>query len=284
MNGIVIVNKPQEWTSHDVVGKLRGIYHERRIGHSGTLDPMATGVLVVFIGRATRAVEFAESHEKEYCAGIRFGIKTDTQDITGTVMEQSDVIPSLSQLELAVESFRGEISQVPPMYSAIKVQGKKLYELARKGQEVERSPRTIHISKLEVRPRNEQEYELDVVCSKGTYIRTLCEDIGTAVNSCACMCSLQRIRAGSFAIEDSHTIEEIQTDPLRYLLPVDQLFLDYPEKKVTVNQEKVIRNGGTYSTDMDEGKYRFYSQNGDFLMLGRVQDGQVKTIKSFFEV
>ena len=154
MNGIVIVDKPRDWTSHDVVGKLRGIYHERRVGHSGTLDPMATGVLVVFIGRATRAVEFAESHEKEYLAEILFGRKTDTQDITGRTLEESDACPTREQLEEAASRFRGEITQIPPMYSALKVNGKKLYELARQGQQVERKPRKVTISKLEIGPQD----------------------------------------------------------------------------------------------------------------------------------
>ena len=284
MNGIVIVDKPKDWTSHDVVGKLRGIYRERRIGHSGTLDPMATGVLVVFIGRATRAVEFAESDEKEYLAEILFGRKTDTQDITGNTLEESDAVPTRDQLEEVASRFRGEITQIPPMYSALKVNGKKLYELARQGQQVERKPRKVTISKLEIGPEDGNKYTLDVVCSKGTYIRTLCEDLGSAVNACACMNSLRRIRAGAFTIEDSHTIEEIQAAPEQHLLPLDSLFQEYPDTAVTLNQEKVIRNGGKYSTTLQEGIYRFYSQNGDFLMLGRVSDGQVTTIKNFFEV
>ena len=284
MNGIVIVDKPRDWTSHDVVGKLRGIYHERRVGHSGTLDPMATGVLVVFIGRATRAVEFAESHEKEYLAEILFGRKTDTQDITGRTLEESDACPTREQLEEAASRFRGEITQIPPMYSALKVNGKKLYELARQGQQVERKPRKVTISKLEIGPQDGNLYTLDVVCSKGTYIRTVCEDLGDAVQACACMSSLRRIRAGAFTIQDSHSIEEIQEDPEQYLLPLDLLFQEYPETTVTPNQEKVIRNGGKYSTTLQEGTYRFYSQNGDFLMLGRVSDDQVTTIKNFFEV
>ncbi len=284
MNGIVIVDKPKDWTSHDVVGKLRGIYRERRIGHSGTLDPMATGVLVVFIGRATRAVEFAESDEKEYLAEILFGRKTDTQDITGNTLEESDAVPTRDQLEEVASRFRGEITQIPPMYSALKVNGKKLYELARQGQQVERKPRKVTISKLEIGPEDGNKYTLDVVCSKGTYIRTLCEDLGSAVNACACMNSLRRIRAGAFTIEDSHTIEEIQAAPEQHLLPLDSLFQEYPDTAVTLNQEKVIRNGGKNSTTLQEGIYRFYSQNGDFLMLGRVSDGQVTTIKNFFEV
>ena len=203
MNGIVIVDKPRDWTSHDVVGKLRGIYHERRVGHSGTLDPMATGVLVVFIGRATRAVEFAESHEKEYLAEILFGRKTDTQDITGRTLEESDACPTREQLEEAASRFRGEITQIPPMYSAIKKDGRKLYELAREGIEVERKPRKVHISAISVLDDSHIESEglftIEVKCSKGTYIRTLCHDIGLRLGCGAAMQHLTRTRVGAFA-------------------------------------------------------------------------------------
>ena len=284
MNGIVVVDKPQDWTSHDVVGKLRGVYKERRIGHSGTLDPLATGVLVVFVGRATRAVEFAENDEKEYIAGLRFGIRTDTADITGNVLEESDRRPEEAEVREALNCFRGQIEQIPPMYSAIKVKGQKLYQLARKGQVVERKPRTVTISALDLMEQTDEDTILDVVCSKGTYIRTLCEDIGEKLSCPACMSSLRRVRAGRFRIEDSHSIEEICEDPMEVILPVDSLFYDYPALTVTENQEKVIRNGGVYSTNASDGKYRFYSSNNEFLMFGEVIDGQAKTIKSFFDV
>lgn len=150
MNGIILVDKPCGWTSHDVVGKLRGILRERRIGHSGTLDPMATGLLVVFVGRATRAVEFAEADSKEYIAGLRLGVSTDTQDITGNVLNTCEALPTKDELIAAANGFLGEISQIPPMYSAIKINGKKLYELARRGEIVERRPRKVTISKLEL--------------------------------------------------------------------------------------------------------------------------------------
>ena len=173
MNGILLIDKPSDWTSSDVVAKLRGILHERRIGHSGTLDPMATGLLVVFVGRATRAVEFAESHSKRYRAGFRPGLVTDTQDITGNPIGGEARELDHGELEKALESFRGEIRQIPPMYSAIKVGGKKLYEIARRGGEVERKPRPVTISRLELLGREGEDYLLDVRCSKGTYIRTL---------------------------------------------------------------------------------------------------------------
>lgn len=284
MNGILVIDKPQDWTSHDVVGKLRGICKERRIGHSGTLDPLATGVLVVFIGRATRAVEFAENDEKEYLAGLRFGIRTDTADITGTILEQTDQRPERARVSEAISSFCGEIEQIPPMYSAIKLNGQKLYQLARKGQVVERKPRKVTIFRIDIVEENNEDLLLDVVCSKGTYIRTLCEDIGQKSSCPACMSSLRRIRAGRFTIEDSHSLEEVAEDPEKYLLPVDSLFYDLPAIKASENQEKVIRNGGAYSLDVPEGNYRVYSSNEEFLMLGEVAEGQMKTIKSFFEI
>ena len=176
MNGILLVDKPAGWTSHDVVAKLRGILRERRIGHSGTLDPMATGLLVVFVGKATKAVEFAEADRKRYIAGLRLGLVTDTQDTTGAALAEREASVSGGQLEEALASFRGEISQVPPMYSAVKVGGERLYKIARRGGEVERKARAVTIYKLECLGRDAGgDVLLDVECSKGTYVRTLCE-------------------------------------------------------------------------------------------------------------
>ncbi len=178
MNGILLIDKPRDWTSSDVVAKLRGVLHEKRIGHSGTLDPMATGLLVVFVGRATRAVEYAESDAKRYTARLRLGLVTDTQDTTGTALGGDLREVPREELEAVLARFRGEIEQIPPMYSAVKKDGKKLYELARKGVEVERKPRRVTISGLEILSGGGDEYTLRVRCSKGTYIRTLCHDIG----------------------------------------------------------------------------------------------------------
>ncbi len=194
--GIIIIDKPQNWTSMDVCGKLRRLYGERRVGHAGTLDPMATGVLPVFVGRATRAVEFAEHGEKEYLAGLRLGISTDTQDTTGEVLAEQPVACSRSEIEDVLGRFRGDIEQIPPMYSALKVNGQKLYQLARKGKTVERKPRPITIYELELGEQiGENEYALRVKCSKGTYIRTLCQDIGDALGCGGCMSSLRRTMA-----------------------------------------------------------------------------------------
>ena len=196
MNGILLVDKPQDWTSHDVVAKLRGVFGERRIGHSGTLDPLATGLLVVFLGRATKAVEFSEAAEKEYVAHLRLGLETDTQDITGTVLRTSSEVPDRSALEAVLPQFRGEICQLPPMYSAIKVNGKKLYEIARKGGEVERQSRQITIHELTLLGEENGDYLLRVRCSKGTYIRTLCHDIGQALGCGGVMTALRRTQIG----------------------------------------------------------------------------------------
>lgn len=289
MNGILLIDKQPDWTSNDVVAKLKGILHQRRIGHSGTLDPMATGLLVVFVGRATRAVEFAEGHDKRYIAGLRLGITTDTQDITGTVLEEKGVTVTREELEQALAGFRGEIQQIPPMYSAIKHEGQRLYDIARKGGEVERKPRAITIHDLRVIGRQEGDWLLDVRCSKGTYIRTLCHDLGQALGCGGCMSSLRRVEAGEFSVEQAVTLSQVQqmADAGRaeeLLLPVDSLFREYPRCTATAAQEKKIRCGSPVKTGLAGGEYRVYTESGEFLMLGRVEDGMMKTVKSFFEV
>lgn len=289
MNGIILVDKPMGFTSHDVVAKLRGILHERRIGHSGTLDPMATGLLVVFVGRATRAVEFAESHEKEYIAGLRPGIATDTQDITGTVLETSGKAVAIGELSYVLPEFMGEIMQVPPMYSAIKVQGQKLYDLARSGVEIERKSRAVTIKELEILGEEAGDFILRVVCSKGTYIRTLCHDIGQRLGTGAAMSSLRRTVAGNFSIADAYTIDEIRElaakgELDKLLLPVDTLFSEYPSVTVSDWQMKKCLCGNSFETSEKNGKYRVYDENGGFLMLGNVENGIMSTVKSFFEV
>lgn len=284
MNGIIIVDKPDGWTSHDVVAKLRGACHEKRIGHSGTLDPMATGVLAVFVGRATRAVEFAESDEKEYIAGLKLGLTTDTQDTTGSALSHRPVNSDRQAVERALAAFRGVREQIPPMYSAIKINGQKLYELARRGKEVERKPRRIEISKLEIIQGGGEDYVLDVVCSKGTYIRTLCNDIGQALGCGGCMSSLRRVRAGAFGVETAHALSEIVSAPEKFLLPVDALFAGYRQITAGDTEEKKIRNGAAFHTAVPAGDYRVYSESGEFLALCRVENGAASTIKSFFEV
>ena len=289
MNGIILVDKPQDWTSHDVVAKLRGVLHERRIGHSGTLDPLATGLLVVFVGRATRAVEFAEADSKEYIAGLRLGIATDTQDISGSIISRCDAIPSRETVICAVNSFVGQIEQIPPMYSAIKVGGKKLYELARRGESVERKSRRISINSIDVVGEDGDDLLLKVSCSKGTYIRTLCHDMGEKLGCGACMSSLRRTAAGAFLIENAHSIEEIQAaaangDLQNFLLPLDTLFAQYPVLAVNENCTKRLKIGNIINFNAPDGKYRVYSESGEFLLLGEISDGKLKTIKNFFEV
>lgn len=289
MNGIILIDKPQGWTSHDVVGKLRGILHERRIGHSGTLDPLATGLLVVFIGRATRAVEFAEADRKEYIAGLRLGMSTDTQDITGRIISKETDIPDEPEVRIAIERFRGELEQIPPMYSAVKIGGKKLYELARKGESIERKPRHITIFGLEITGRSDNDFILNVVCSKGTYIRTLCHDIGAALGCGGCMSSLRRTKSGVFSVDNAYTIAEIQEaadrgEEEKLLLPIDTLFAGYTKLSVDADSEKKLKNGCIINTSSPDGRFRVYSEDGEFLLLGDVKDGVMKTVKNFFEV
>ena len=286
MNGIVIVDKPEGWTSQDVVSKLRGVLHTRRIGHGGTLDPMATGVLPVFVGRGTRAVEFFEHAEKCYETVLRLGIHTDTEDITGTVLEEKPVAVTRQDLDAALEQFRGEILQVPPMYSALKVGGQKLCDLARKGKEVERKPRPITILELTVLEFTGQTARLRVACSKGTYIRTLCKDIGEKLGCGGCMESLRRVQAGAYSIDEAIPLATLveAADPERFLRPVDTMFVAYPEVKLTEKQALRCRNGNSFSIALADGTYRAYDETGAFLMLGKVESGVMSTIKSFFEV
>ena len=286
MNGIVIVDKPQDWTSQDVTARLRRVFNTRRIGHGGTLDPMATGVLPVFVGRATRAVEFFEHADKVYEASLLLGKTTDTEDITGTVLEEKPVNVSESDLLAVLEQFRGEIQQIPPMYSAIKVGGQKLYDLARQGKEVERKSRTITIFALELLEFSGDTAKIRVHCSKGTYIRTLCKDIGQALGCGGCMAALRRTSAGNYTLEQSVKLEELlETEaPEKYLLAVDSLFEMHPKVTLTEKQALRCRNGNSFSIDLPEGMYRAYGKQGDFLMLAKVEAGVMSTVKSFFDV
>ena len=286
MNGIVIVDKPQDWTSQDVTARLRRVFNTRRIGHGGTLDPMATGVLPVFVGRATRGVEFFEHAEKTYETILRLGLTTDTEDITGTVLSQQEPSVTEGQLEAVLETFRGEILQVPPMYSALKVNGQKLCDLARKGKEVERQPRPVTIHELTFLGFCPEGVRLRVRCSKGTYIRTLCKDIGQALGCGGCMAQLRRVQAGEYTIDQAVPLQELldAEDPSVYLREVDTLFRSYPAVTLTANQEKRCRNGNAFTVSHAPGTYRAYGQTGEFLMLAKVEDGTMSTIKSFFNV
>lgn len=285
-NGIIIIDKPAGWTSMDVCGKLRGILKTKKVGHAGTLDPMATGVLPVFVGRATRGVEFFEHAEKIYEAVLRLGLTTDTEDITGTVLTEHPVSFTEEQLKKTLETFRGEIMQIPPMYSALKVNGQKLCDLARKGKTVERQARPITIHELKLLERGENTLRLRVRCSKGTYIRTLCKDIGEALGCGGCMESLRRVSAGEYTIDEAVPLQELldTAQPEKYLRGVDTMFRFLPAVTLTANQEKRCRNGNTFSVKLEEGTYRAYSQSGEFLMLAKVEAGVMMTVKSFFAV
>ena len=284
-NGIVIINKPAGWTSMDVCAKLRGVFHEKRVGHAGTLDPMATGVLPVFVGAATKAVSFAEEGEKEYVAVLRLGVTTDTQDTTGTVLEERPVSVTPAEVESVLPRFTGEILQVPPMYSAIKINGQKLYDLARKGREVERPARPVTIHALELLEQvSETEYRLRCRCSKGTYIRTLCHDIGQALGCGGAMASLQRTMAAGFTIGQAVTMEEAQARGEAVLLPLDAYFAVYPAYRVpSPGKEARVRNGNPITDSrVADGTYRVYGADGTFLCLSRAKGGCLTAIKNFF--
>ncbi len=285
-SGIIVIDKPMDWTSHDVVAKLRGILRERRVGHAGTLDPMATGILPVFVGRATRAVQFVMDAEKEYLAGLRLGLVTDTQDTSGTVLQSRPVSSARADLAALLPRFTGPILQVPPMYSALKRDGKKLYELARQGREVARDPRPITIHTLElVGQSGPHDYLLRVVCSKGTYVRTLCHDIGAALGCGGAMYSLRRTRAAGFT--QGVTMEQVARaaqagEAEALLLPVETCFLSHPAVTVGARERSYLLNGAPFPWPGPDGLCRVYGPEGDFLMLGRLTQGTMVTVKSFF--
>ncbi len=303
-NGIIIIDKPSGWTSQDVVAKLRGVFHEKRVGHGGTLDPMATGVLPVFVGRATRAVEFFEHAQKAYRATLLFGTVTDTQDTTGKILSQTPVnVPdastapdasslnctapvrvTLADLEAVLPRFLGEQLQIPPMYSAIKVKGQKLYEIARRGGEVERMPRNITLYAVKILHFMPTEAILFFRCSKGTYIRTLCHDIGQALGCGGCMSALRREEAGCFTLAQAHTLQEViaAENPQSLLLPTDTLFLQHPAITLIAAQEKACRNGASFPVANTDGTYRLYAAGGEFLALAEVKNHTAQLIKSFF--
>ena len=288
-NGILIVDKPAGWTSQDVAAKLRGVFHERRVGHGGTLDPMATGVLPVFVGRATRAAEFCESAEKEYLAELRLGLTTDTQDTTGRTLCERPAEVSRADVLAALPRFTGELLQTPPMYSAVKVNGQKLYELARRGREIERAPRRVTVFELELLAFDAGRCTLRVRCSKGTYIRTLCHELGESLGCGGCMSALRRTAAGRFTLGQAKTMEQImafaaQGDPQALLLPTDALFSQYPPLAVTPEQTARLKNGARLTGPWADGICRVYAGDGEFLALAEARSGVLTAIKSFYEV
>lgn len=281
--GVVVVDKPAGMTSFDVVAKMRRIYNTRRVGHTGTLDPDATGVLVILVGRAAKAAEFLTAGMKRYFATLKLGITTDTEDTSGEILTRSDNIPTSEKVIAAAESFLGDYMQIPPMYSALKRGGEKLVDLARRGIIVEREARPVFIYEISSSPTEvSDEYFLPVTCSHGTYIRTLCADIGAKLGCGGCMASLRRAETGGFTLDDAHTIEEIAEAPEKYLLSTESLFSDLKSLDFHGNGEKMIKNGVAVKVDSfaDGERARLYA-NGEFFGLGEVKGGRVKCIKFF---
>ncbi len=285
-NGIIIIDKPAGWTSMDVCAKLRGILHEKRVGHAGTLDPMATGVLPVFIGQATKAVSFAENGRKVYEAVLQLGRVTDTQDTTGETLEERAVTVTADDVRAALPRFLGEIEQIPPMYSAIKVNGQKLYDLARQGKEVARKPRRITIYDLALTEElGNGQYALRVECSKGTYIRTLCHDLGQALGCGGCMAALRRTEASGFGIGEAVTLEDAAREGEALLRPLDSLFRVYPAFTIpNAALEKKCLCGNPLRVSLADGIYRVYGCDGTFLALSEARDGLLTSKRNFFSV
>lgn len=280
MTGFVCFDKGENITSFFAVKRMSRLMGEKKAGHTGTLDPMATGVMTVALGGATRFIELIPSHEKSYTAVIKFGIATDTLDITGKVLEESDSKVTREEFEAVLENFRGEIMQMPPMYSALKKDGVRLYDLARQGVEVEREERRVTIKKLELLSCDEEnnEFEIDVFCSNGTYIRSLCADIGAKLGVPCTLKKLRRTMANNIDISECLTFEEIEKicnegRQSEILIPVDRVLNVYPEVKVSEKQAVRFSNGGELDAkrirfQFDEGYYRVYSPEGKFLGIG----------------
>ena len=285
-NGIIIIDKPAGWTSMDVCAKLRGILHEKRVGHAGTLDPMATGVLPVFVGQATKAVSFAEGGKKVYETVLQLGRVTDTQDTTGETLEERAVTVTADDVRAALPRFLGEIEQIPPMYSAIKVNGQKLYDLARQGKEVARKPRRITIYDLALTEElGSGQYALRVECSKGTYIRTLCHDLGQALGCGGCMAALRRTEASGFGIGEAVTLEDAAREGEALLRPLDSLFRVYPAFTIpNAALEKKCLCGNPLRVSLADGIYRVYGCDGTFLALSEARDGLLTSKRNFFSV
>ena len=287
--GILPVDKPAGWTSFDVIAKLRGVLATRRLGHSGTLDPMATGVLPVFVGMAAKAVDLQPDHDKAYRAEVRFGLSTDTGDVTGTPVAAGENIPGAAAVEKALAAFLGPQMQTPPMYSAVKVGGVPLYKLARQGKTVERAARPVTFYRLElVEQTAPDRFVIDIECSKGTYVRTLVEDLGAALGCPACLAALRRTRAGAFTLEGCVTLEAIQAakeagELEKLLLGVDTVFTHLPAAEVSEKETARLLNGAPVRwAEMAEGRWRLYA-GGAFLGLGKAEDGVLRAEKLFVE-
>ena len=297
-HGMINVYKEKGFTSHDVVAKLRGICKQKKIGHTGTLDPDAVGVLPVCLGCATRLCDMLTEKDKEYVAVLRLGVTTDTQDITGKVLAEKEVTESVEKVREVISSFEGEQLQIPPMYSALKVNGKKLYELAREGKEIERKARPIVVHEIEILSENMPEFTIRIKCSKGTYIRTICHDIGQKLSCGGAMVSLKRTKVGNFGIEDSYTLSRIEDMAkegrlCEILLPVEKVFEKLPEIRVKEETMKALLNGNQLRREdflslseeaLKAEEVRVYGSDGRFYGVYGYQEGRKLfcPIKMFF--
>ncbi|HEV7525881.1 MAG TPA: tRNA pseudouridine(55) synthase TruB [Acidimicrobiia bacterium] len=249
-DGLLVVDKAPGWTSHDVVAKLRGVYGQKRVGHAGTLDPDATGVLLVGLGRATRLLRYLQEAGKEYRGRVVFGVATDTLDAAGAVLERAEMTVGRAQLDAAARAFVGDIEQIPPMVSALKVGGRRLYEMARAGEEIERAARPVHIGELvveELEPGAYPEATIRVSCSTGTYIRTLAADLGTALGGCAHLGSLRRLRVGSFTLDEARTLEAIEADREAAVLPPTEAVRDLETVTIDAERARAVAHGATFA-------------------------------------
>ncbi len=278
MDGIIVINKEKDYTSHDVVAKLKKKLNISKVGHTGTLDPNATGVLPILIGKGTKFSKYLINHDKTYKAQIELGKKTDTADVEGNVIEEKPVDTEYIKQNLVqvLESFVGKQEQVPPMYSAIKKNGKKLYEYARKGEKIEVEPRKIEIYKIELVKYNEKNIEFIVSCSKGTYIRSLCEDIAEKLNTVGYMKNLERLQVGEFSIEKSVLIDDVNTENIeKYLYTLEDILKDTPNLNLNPKKLKLFLNGVQLTVKEAEGLYKIYVNN-KFIGTGTVKKNLLK--------
>lgn len=291
MNGIININKPLGMTSHDVVSRLRRILGIKKIGHTGTLDPDASGVLPMCVGRATKTADMLTAQDKQYVAEVTLGSATTTLDASGEVTETAEVNVTASDIERAVKDFVGEIEQIPPMYSAIKVDGKRLYQLAREGVEIERKPRRVTISSIEVLniDLENKKFSMRVDCSKGTYIRTLCDDIGRALGCFAHMSALERTRSGRFDIAEAFTLSQVEemkeAGNTSFLVPIDKVFEELPKLILSERKAALMCNGvKVRAQGIQNGEmYRVYDEGGRFLTISEAENGQLKILKTFYQ-
>jgi len=286
MDGIIVINKPKGCTSHDIVYKVKKIFDEK-VGHTGTLDPMATGVLPLLIGKGTLCSKYLINHDKTYKVKLQLGKKTDTADSEGKVIEEKDIDKKAlekNNVENILKTFFGKQEQVPPIYSAIKVNGKKLYEYARKGQDVEIKPRQIEIYDINLSniDENKEQIEFKVSCSKGTYIRSLCEDIARKLNTVGYMIELERIQVGDFEIGDSITVQELldhkddKSFIQKYLISIEELFRNNQKIEIRDEKMRLFLNGVKLTTNNKDGVYRVYNSNNEFIGIGIIENNLLK--------